>query len=339
MPGGFLFGSLRSGYNDMSGRAPFTGSVSFGRVFGAAQRWGVVLGASYSQPPLRIGAVPRRRHLGRLQRLVRAAESGVLSLRPEPPPAGRQRVARVPARASSTRWRSASITTGSRTPKGRQQTELDLTRGTLTNQTPTSGQFSQGRATREYRDYNQQHLINAAMLVGTHETARSTIDWKVGASRGERETPFRVDWEFRSAANAFPNSYDVSDPELVRVTPSENFYSGAAYPFRRVRFREDIEREDVMTAKLNVKRTATFGDAARLLEGRREGRHARQDAGSHQRELQRRLAGVHAGRLRPRRCRSRRLLPGQLPLRSDAEPAGPAGVLPRPTRRASCSTR
>ena len=129
----------------------------------------------------------------------------------------------------------------------------------MTNQTPTSGQFSQGRATREYRDYNQQHLINAAMLAGTHEMSRSTIDWNIGASRGERETPFRVDWEFRSAANAFPNRYDVSDPELVRVTPSENFYSGAAYPFRRVRYREDIEREDVLTGELNVKRATTFG--------------------------------------------------------------------------------
>ena len=47
-PGGFLFGSLRTGYNDMSGRAPFNGSVSFGRVLDDAQRWGVVMGASYS---------------------------------------------------------------------------------------------------------------------------------------------------------------------------------------------------------------------------------------------------------------------------------------------------
>lgn len=140
--------------------------------------------------------------------------------------------------------------------EGRQQTELDLTRGTLTDQTPTSGRFSQGRATREYRDYNQQHLINAAMVVGTHERRLTTLDWRVGASRGERETPRRVDWEFRSAANAFPNAYDVSDPELVRVTPSESFYSAASYPFRRVRYREDIEREDVLTGELNLRRTA-----------------------------------------------------------------------------------
>ena len=151
-------------------------------------------------------------------------------------------------RQSSIRWRSVSITIASRTPKAASRPSSTSRSGTLTNQTPTSGHFSQGRATREYRDYNQQHLINAGMIAGTHELTRSTIDWNIGASRGERETPFRVDWEFRSAANAFPNRYDVSDPELVRVTPSENFYSGAAYPFRRVRYREDLEREDVLTA-------------------------------------------------------------------------------------------
>ena len=258
MPGGFLFGSLRSGYNDMSGRAPFTGSVNFGRVLGAEQKWGVVLGASYS----------RRRYESELFRVAdswglfnsafvpqnqafflydldrrRQGVNAALEYRPAKQHA-------LAFRLNHNRFEDT---------EGRQQTELDLTRGTLTNQTPTSGEFSQGRATREFRDYNQQHLINAAMLVGTHQVARAIIDWKVGASRGERETPFRVDWEFRSAANAFPNRYDVSDPELVRVTPSESFYNGAAYPFRRVRFREDLEREDVVTGEVNVKQTATFG--------------------------------------------------------------------------------
>jgi hypothetical protein len=97
------------------------------------------------------------------------------------------------------------------------------------------------------------------MLSGLHENARTAFDWSVGASRGQRKTPFRVDWEFRSGANAFPNSYDVSDPELVRIIPSENFYAGASYPFRRVRFREDIEREDVITGEANLKRSMMIG--------------------------------------------------------------------------------
>jgi hypothetical protein len=47
-PGGFFSGNLRTGYNDMSGRAPYSGNVSFGRVLGEKQRWGFVAGASYS---------------------------------------------------------------------------------------------------------------------------------------------------------------------------------------------------------------------------------------------------------------------------------------------------
>ncbi len=90
MPGGFLFGSLRTGYNDMSGRAPFTGSASIGRVFGD-RRWGVVVGGSYS----------RRRYESELFRVADSWGSYNGSFVPqnqafflyelEPPAAGRQR--------------------------------------------------------------------------------------------------------------------------------------------------------------------------------------------------------------------------------------------------------
>ena len=43
----------------------------------------------------------------------------------------------------------------------RQLTDLEFGRGTLTNQTATSGSFSQGRASKEFRDYKQNHLIDA----------------------------------------------------------------------------------------------------------------------------------------------------------------------------------
>ena len=258
-PGGFLFGSLRSGYNQMSGRAPFTGSVSFGRVLDRAQRWGVVIGGSYSQrhyeSELFRGSnvtwsqfngffVPQNQafFLYDINRR-RQGVNGALEFRPAK---GQSIVLHVNHNLF-------------KDTEGRQQTELDLTRGALTNQTPTGGQFSQGRATREYRDYEQHHLINALQVVGTHASARTTIDWNVGASRGERETPYRVDWEFRSAAGAFPNTYDVSDPTMPRVTPSANFYQGSAYPFRRVRFREDLEREDVLSGALNVRRPTAIG--------------------------------------------------------------------------------
>ena len=261
-PAGFLFGTLRSGYNAMSGHSPLNASVSFGRVFGAARRWGLVGGASYSHrryeselneasavswttfngfyvpqsPSFRLYDIERSR-LG-----VNAS----LEFRP------------VAGQAVTLRFNHNVF----EDTEGRQQTVFDFTRGTLTNQTPTTGRFSQGRATREFRDYRQRHLISSAMLAGKHEVSGSTLDWNIGASRGQRTTPFRVDWEFRSAAGAFPNTYDVSDPTLPRITPIEAFYEAKSYPFRRVRFRTDLEREDVISGEVNVRRPATVGGLA-----------------------------------------------------------------------------
>ena len=127
------------------------------------------------------------------------------------------------------------------------------------------------------------------MLSGTHENARTTFDWNVGASRGERETPYRVDWEFRSGANAFPNSYDVSDPELVRVTSGGEFLRRRrisvpprAVP-RRHRARGCGQRRGQPEADDDAWRRATafWKAGAKVVD-------ARQAAGSHQRELQRR---------------------------------------------------
>ncbi len=262
MPEGLLFGSLRSGYNVMSERMPFTASASFGRVLGAAKRWGLVVGASYSQrryeselnEPAEVSwaifngfYVPRNPSF-RLYDIERRRQGVNASLEFRP----------VKGHSVALRFNHNLF----QDTEGRRQTVFDFTRGTLTNQTPTSGQFSQGRATRAYRDYRQRHLINAGMLAGTHGMSKSVLDWNIGASRGERETPFRVDWEFRSAAGAFPNTYDVSDPTLPRVTPVEAFYDGSAYPFQRVRFRTDLEREDVISGELNLKRFTNFGGRA-----------------------------------------------------------------------------
>ncbi len=256
LPGGFLFGTLRSGYNGMSGRAPFNATASYGRGLGAARRWGFVIGGSYSNrrydTELFRAAngswtkfngyfVPQTQgqFLYDIERR-RQGINGALEFRPKTGHA-------LAFRVNHNLFQDT---------EGRQQVEFDFTRGTLSNQTPTSGNFSQGRASREYRDYRQRHLINAAMLVGTHEAGTSLVDWSVGASRGQRKTPFRVDWEFRSSASAFPNRYDVSVPTLPIVTPNDAYFQASAYPFRRVRYRDDIEREDVYSGEVNLKRAA-----------------------------------------------------------------------------------
>ena len=258
--GGFVLGSLRSGYNEMGGRAPYSGSLSFGRVLDARRRWGVVIGGSYSY----------RRYDSELYRIADGSWTSQNGFFVPQNNAfflydvERQRQGinaslefRPAAQQSMFLRLNHNLFTDQ---EGRQQTQFDFTRGTLTNQTPTSGRFSQGRATREYRDYTQKHLINALMLGGNHDLHGSAFDWKVGGSRGQRRTPNRVDWEFRSAANAFPSTYDVSNPRLPIITPSDNFYSADAYPFRRVRFRNDLEREDVWTGEANLRRAFRMND-------------------------------------------------------------------------------
>ena len=257
-PEGFVLGSVRTGYNNMGGRAPYSGSFSFGRVLDTERRWGLVIGGSYSY----------RRYNSELYRIADGQwasqhgffvpqnqayflydverQRGGVNASLEFRPAAQQSLF---LRFNNNLFQDL---------EGRQQTQFDFTRGTLTNQTPTSGRFSQGRATREYRDYTQKHLINALMLGGTHTVQRTALDWRIGGSRGQRRTPNRVDWEFRSAANAFPNTYDLSTPTLPVVTPDPSFYSGAAYPFRRVRFRSDLEREDVWTGELNLRHSVTL---------------------------------------------------------------------------------
>lgn len=261
-PAGFFSGSLRSGYNEMSGRVPYAGNVSFGRVLDQAQRWGIVAGASYSyrryDSQLVNGSsdtwtsfsglfVPHdhTRYLYDVER-QRGGVNAALEFRPT-------RAHHLALRFNNNVFQDL---------EGRQQSSFDFTRGTLTNQTATSGSFSQGQATRQFRDYKQNHLINALQLDGVHAMGHYAVDWKLGASRGQRRTPHRVDWEFRSAANAFPNSYDISDPTLPAITPSENFYAASAYPFRRVRFRDDLEREDVLTGELDVRRNTTIANHA-----------------------------------------------------------------------------
>ena len=258
-PGAFYSGTIRSGYNNMSGRSPFSANATFGRTFGAERKIGVVIGGSYSdrhyESDLLRGSdgnwaaingffVPQNPAF--LDYDVQRRRQGLNGSVAYRPATGHE----LTVRGNRNLFRDI---------EGRQLTQFDFARGTLTNQTPTSGSFSQGRATREYRDYEQHHMIDAGMVRGTHTLKVGLFDWQAGFSRGERDTPRRVDWEFRSAANAFPNTYDVSDPAHPIITPVPAFYDPASYPFRRVRFRSDLEREDVVTAEANLQRPTTWG--------------------------------------------------------------------------------
>lgn len=256
-PEGFLFGSVSVSYDDFRERySPPTGSLTFGRVFGEDRKWGVVGGVSYS---VKLFKSQTSDNLGWSQvngfwvpntqesfdyDLMRSRLGLNVALQYRP----------MPKHDFALRLNHNIFTDH----EMRQKAGYEFRLGTLTNQTAVSGTNSGGRSTREFRAYNQTGTIDAVALEGKHTVAGYQIKWQAGASRGERDVPKRDDWEYRSGTSAFPNTYDLSGESAI-ITPNAAFYNPASYPFRRVRFRSDLEREDVLSAQIDVKREGRFG--------------------------------------------------------------------------------
>jgi len=256
-PGGFLYGSMAGFYDSFSGRMRPNGSLTYGRLLDSAGKWGVVAGVSYSKKQFQSQTsdnvdwdqvngfwVPLSQESFNYD--IMRERMGVNLALQFRPAAGHE---------LSLRLNHNEFTDH----EGRQKSGYSFRTGTLTNQTATRGTNSTGRSTREFRSYNQKGTIDALSLSGTHKLASDyDFSWQVGASKGERNVPKRDDWEYRSSASAFPNRYDLSGESAV-ITPSVNFYDPASYPFRRVRFRHDLEREDVFSAQADLKRDIQVG--------------------------------------------------------------------------------
>ncbi|WP_414661274.1 TonB-dependent receptor [Horticoccus sp. 23ND18S-11] len=254
----FAFGSLSTGYNDFAGRWGWqAGSVTAGRVIDRARKWAVIGGVSYS----------RREYSSQTSDAIDwSATNGLF--RPATQESFDYDIERTRLGANVAlefrpregqqfyvRYNYNEFTD----EEGRQKTGFNFALGTLTNQTATSGTYSQGRSTKEFRDYKQNHLIDAVSVGGKNELGEGfLLEWQLGNSKAERETPRRVDWEFRSAAGAFPNSY-VLGGETPIITPNAAFYAPANFPFRRARFRTDNEDEEVNSGQIDVRRSAQIG--------------------------------------------------------------------------------
>ena len=256
----FLLGTVSGFHDKFSGRTTGAGSLSLGRVFGADKQWGMVGGFSYSLKDVSSQTVNTRswQQLNGFWLPIteqsydydikreRLGANVALQFRPA---AGHELALRLNHNEFSD-------------TESRQSVLYEHRLGTLTNQTATSGANSQGRASRMYRDYDQTGTIDAASLEGKHPAgAATTVSWQAGLSRGERDVPTRVDWEYRSATTAaLANTYDLSGDVLVITPNTAAYYDAANYPFRRVRFRADREQEEVRSGQVDLKHEARLGD-------------------------------------------------------------------------------
>lgn len=258
-PGQFLYGTIAGFYDNFSGRYSPNGSLTWGRVLGAEGKWGVVAAASYSK---------KRFQSQTSDNIDWAAINGHLVPTTQESfnyDIMRERIGvnvALQNRPNEDTEYSLRLNHNEFTDEeGRQKSGYNFVPGAqyVTNQTATSGTVSRGRSTREFRSYHQTGTIDAVSLSGQHKLGSEyQLNWQVGGSRGERDVPKRDDWEYRSSATAFPSTYDLSGESAV-VTPTANFYDPAAYPFRRVRFRTDLEQEDVASAQVDLKREVEWG--------------------------------------------------------------------------------
>lgn len=252
-PEGFTFGSIGMFYDDFGGRTRPTGSLTFGRLLGDEGKWGFVAAVSYSLKDVKSQTANTRswslvnnfwvpltqqNYDYDLER-ERIGANVAFQYRPAK---GHE----VALRLNHNEFNDS---------EDRQSVLYEYRLGTLTSQTATSGANSQGRASRQFRDYAQTGTIDVVTLDGKHQvSADARFTWQAGASRGSRDTHKRNDWEFRSATGAFPNTYDLSGEELVITPNTDAYYTAANYPFRRVRFRTDDEQEDVITVQADYQR-------------------------------------------------------------------------------------
>src|SRR5688572_11390113 len=260
-PEGFLYGSVGVLYDDFGGRARPNGSLTFGQLLGDSGKWGLVAAASYSLKDVKSQTANTRSWANNASTgglwLPLTQQSYDYDIERERiganlafqyrPRAGHE----VALRLNHNEFSDS---------EDRQSVLYEYRLGTLTNQTPTSGANSQGRANRQFRDYEQTGTIDVASLEGKHDIAGDAkLTWQAGVSRGSRDTGKRNDWEFRSATGAFPNTYDLSGEELVVKPNTDAYYNPASYPFRRVRFRTDDEQEDVATAQGDYQHDLAWG--------------------------------------------------------------------------------
>lgn len=250
----FVFVSANAGYNEKSGETPTAGSVLFGTTLGEDRKWGVLLGASYSNRKYRSdrlsgGAWQERNgffvpvtqslFLYGMDR-TRLGFNGAIEFRP-------REGMEFFVRATHNTFNDY---------EERQLSDIE-TLGTLSNQTATSGSFSGGRGTKEFRLNDFTQTIASYTFGGRIEQGDGKLDYSANVGLAREDTPERTDWEFRSSTTAFPLTYNTSGA-LPVYNHGANYYRPEAYPFRRVRRRTDNEREDSLSAALNYRREAAW---------------------------------------------------------------------------------
>jgi TonB-dependent receptor len=263
-PDPFAYVSGRMGYNEKSGNIPYGASAVWGSTLGASDNFGLVLAASYYTRHYETDLVEGLDWAEFAPGAFAPANIALYDYDIE-----RERIgfnANLEYQPNDNAlWYVRSIFNEFTDHEQRDQLNLDAARGDQTALSDTVVQNSEGRATREYRQNDQtQRLINVS--TGADFT-RDNLEWGLSYtfSHAEEITPRRIDWEYRSAADAFPNTIDVSSL-FFDLDGGTAIHDAANYDFRRVRSRTDDIEEDIHSLKADLRIDMDFGDNPGYLQ-------------------------------------------------------------------------
>jgi TonB-dependent receptor len=254
--GRFFSASADFGYYDLGGQNPAGGSLAWGQVFNDG-KFGVILSASYSDreftsenvqggdPWEEEGdfLVPDEMNLrDYLIRRVRKGLVANLEFRPNDN-------VKVYWRNIFNRYEDTEI---------QREVTYDYRNGDLTDQTETSGTFSEGEGERaNSRRFEVQEIQSSSLGVDFTPGA-----WTIGASvtlgHTEQDTPQDNFWSFELDSE-IPMSYDTSDEYWV-VSAGDEFQDAGNFEFNEYARGGQIIEEDLVVGQLDFKRDVSFGD-------------------------------------------------------------------------------
>lgn len=259
-PNGFGYGSATVGYNDKSGNTPYGANLSLGRLFGPDDQFGVVLSLSHSYRDYESDTIEGGGYRP-VNGVIRPDSQVFRDYSIE-----RQRtgaVANFEWRPND-EWRLYANNTYTRYADDEERDTLTVQYrlGTLSNATPTGGQYSGGRGTIELRSREVVQTLYNLSTGGRYASGPWTLDFNGTYANATEETPRRIDWEFRSSTSAFPNTYEANGPFLDITSP--NLQDPSRYPFRRVRRRTDDVQEDTYSLGFDLR--YDLGQASNFLK-------------------------------------------------------------------------
>jgi TonB-dependent receptor len=213
------------GQYDINDAHPYEADISAGGLFGEEKSFGVVVSANISRRPIEsqnFGASSPTFGAGGLPSLQEIRDYNLVRER-------KGATANFDWRPSDSMklyLRTLYSTFSDNETRDRFRIN-NLTGNTPT--TPTTGTFTNARATAYVRRRQEEDNTRSAQLGGQFTLPIGQLAAEVGYSRAEKEDPLRSEVQFAlPAINSFPVTYDISNPLYV-FTPGANYFDPTKY--------------------------------------------------------------------------------------------------------------